>query len=189
MEEQWKSIKGYDGLYEISNKGNIRSLDKYVRRGNGFYFMKGKLLKPQLNSKGYKRIGLKNNGKTEKFFIHRLVAEAFIPHSTKCNVVNHKDFNILNNTVDNLEWTTQDENIAYSAKRGRFAKHKEWKNKIIAANEKYTKAVIGVNILTGKEIKFKHLNDVKTKGFQPSCVCCCCKGKRETHAGYYWKYV
>ena len=177
MEERWKPIKGYEGLYDVSSFGNVKSL------------LKRKVLKPQPNSSGYLRIQLTDkNGAKKRMFIHRLVADAFLPHSEGNNIVNHKDFNPRNNNMENLEWTTDQGNVDYSTNKGRYKKRKEWLDKILDSNEKYTKAVVGLNIENGEKIMFNHLNDVKKYGFQPSCVCNCCKGKRKTHKGYYWRY-
>lgn len=109
MQETFKDIKGYRGLYKISNKGKVRST--------------GGILTPTDNGKGYLIIGLCKNGKRKNFYIHRLVAEAFIDNPEKKPVVNHKDYNTRNNDVNNLEWVTQKENIAHSINNMRGKKH------------------------------------------------------------------
>lgn len=178
--ERWEPLKGFEGLYEISNYGQVKS----IRRA------KVKILKQRDNSKGYPRVNLAGaNGRQKDYFVHRLVAEQFIPHDEKLNVVNHLDFNPHNNNVENLEWTTQLENMRYSYRNGRFLRTKEWKNNLRKTNEKKGKAVIGTPIDGGKEIYFICLNDVKTKGFLPSSVCNCCKRKQKTHKNYFWRYA
>lgn len=109
MQEIFKDIKGYRGLYKISNKGRVRST--------------GGILTPTDNGKGYLIIGLCKDGKRKNFYIHRLVAEAFIDNPEKKPVVNHKDYNTRNNDVNNLEWVTQKENIAHSINNMRGKKH------------------------------------------------------------------
>jgi len=99
--EIWKDVKGYEGIYQISNKGRI----KKVNTDN--------ILKPSLAGKGYFRIGLRKDKKPKYYYIHRLVAEAFIPNVDNKEFVNHKDLNKLNNNVDNLEWCTPKENNNY----------------------------------------------------------------------------
>lgn len=94
------AIKGYEGLYEIDNLGNVFSVITTTSRRKG-------ILKPYLNTSGYLRVNLYKDSKVKKFYIHRLVAQAFIPNNFGFEVVNHKDGNKLNNCVSNLEWCTQ----------------------------------------------------------------------------------
>lgn len=101
--EIWKDIEGYEGIYQISNYGRIKS----------FYKNEGKILKNEIRNT-YKIIQLTKDKKRKSFQIHRLVAKAFIPNSNNYKIVNHKDFNRENNDVDNLEWCTQKYNVNYS---------------------------------------------------------------------------
>ena len=103
MKETWKDIKGYEGLYQVSNYGRIKSVRNNIIR------------KTTYAGKGYRRVNLVLNGKAKYYYIHRLVAEAFIPNEESKPLVNHKDLNILNNNVDNLEWCTSKENNNYKA--------------------------------------------------------------------------
>lgn len=189
MTEIWKPIAGYEEFYLVSNTGKIKSLARTVNCGRGVLTRQGKELKTRPNSRGYLRVMLVGNGERKEVFVHRLVAEAFVPKPENCNVVNHKDFNYQNNRADNLEWTTATGNVKYSFDRGRYKRTPEMK----AAFKKFLDetrgvAVVGTEIKTGNKIKFPVLNDVKKAGFQPSCVCDCCKGKRATHGGYTWEY-
>ena len=190
MNEQWKPIKGFEGFYEVSSLGNVRSLDRPWKDGWGNpCIRKGKVLAPQPNSRGYKRIELKANGKKERHFVHRLVAIAFVENPNNLPVVNHKDFNIVNNCADNLEWTTQNGNYQYSFVRGRYERTAKWKAKQKETMlKKVGKAVVGTDQQTGEKIKFISVNDVVTLGFQPSCVSNCCNGKRKSHGGYTWGF-
>jgi hypothetical protein len=105
MDEQWKPINGYEGIYEISNKGNIKRLFKK--------YPNGKLIKPQIDRDGYKRVCLCKNNHKKTFILHRLVAEDFIPNTSNLPVINHKDENKENNAVENLEWCSVAYNTAY----------------------------------------------------------------------------
>ena len=122
IKEKWKPIKGYEGLYEISNKGRVKSL-KLIKnvyttghtRAN-VVIEREKILKPTSNGVGgYLIIGLKKDGKRKNHYIHRLVANAFIDNPENKSVINHKDYNRENNNASNLEWCTQKENTNYSA--------------------------------------------------------------------------
>lgn len=116
MVEIWKSILGYEGLYEVSNLGRVRSLDRRVSYTNGqVHIHKGRILKPGV-SNGYMQVHLCNNGSMKQPLVHRLVAEAFIPNPDNLPQVNHKDENPSNNNVDNLEWCTSEYNINYGTR-------------------------------------------------------------------------
>lgn len=103
---EWRQIKGYEGLYEISEKGDVRRLCRK--------FKNGKLLKPQLDSDGYLRICLSKDNKKKTYIVHRLVAEAFIPNPMGHPVINHIDEVKTNNDFRNLEWCTVKYNTAYN---------------------------------------------------------------------------
>lgn len=117
MQEVWKDIYGYEGLYQISNIGNVKSCDRYVFAGIGsnhkYQHIKEHLLKQKGGGK-YIQVILSKNGKTKAFTIHRLVAQAFIPNPDNLPCINHKDENPKNNRVDNLEWCTYKYNNEYN---------------------------------------------------------------------------
>lgn len=104
LNEEWKPVKGYEDFYQISNLGNISNYRK--------------VLKPFINNSGYQVIDLRVNGIRKKFLIHRLVAKHVIVNPQNLKVVNHKDGNKLNNSVDNLEWCTNSENILHARRTG-----------------------------------------------------------------------
>lgn len=112
--EIWKDIKGYEGKYQISNYGNVRS---FTRWGNG-KILKGGCTKP--NPQKYKFVGLVGNGRKDvkQYYIHRLVAEYFCDNPNKYDEVNHIDGNTFNNHADNLEWCTHKQNMENAVKRG-----------------------------------------------------------------------
>ena len=110
MEEIWKDVEEYEGLYQVSNLGNVKSLN-YKKSG------KSKLLKPSTDKQGYKHVFLCMNGCQKQYSIHRLVAKAFCEGYFEGAVVNHKDENKQNNIWTNLEWCTHQYNIQYSVNR------------------------------------------------------------------------
>lgn len=116
--EIWEDIKGYEGLYQVSSLGNIRSLSKQIggSRGNTVT-RKEKLKKTVLQSNGYKNVILHKNKISTGFGVHRLVAAAFIANPHNLPVVNHKNFNKSDNRIENLEWCTQSQNVLHSNSR------------------------------------------------------------------------
>ena len=113
MEENLKDVVGYEGLYKISENGDVYSLHK--KGFNGLYKMK-----QEIDLFGYYRVALCKNGKHTKKRVSRLVAEAFIPNPNNKTIVNHIDYNRKNNNVKNLEWCTQKENVIHSTSSGRY---------------------------------------------------------------------
>ncbi len=112
VQEIFKDIPDYKGLYQVSNLGNVKSLERRVRCINGFRTLKGRALIHTIGSKGYYRVGLSKNSKCKTRRVHQLVAESFLNHKPVGYklVVNHIDFDKLNNKVENLEIVTQREN-------------------------------------------------------------------------------
>lgn len=119
VNEVWRDIKGYEGYYQVSNLGEIRSLPRYrIENGEKKYLMKGIILKQSITSTGYKKVELMVDGDKKSCKVHRLVAEAFLINTFDKPYVNHKDGNPLNNVVDNLEWCTQAENMKHARETG-----------------------------------------------------------------------
>ena len=116
MVEEWKDIKGYEGLYQVSNKGNVRTLEHTaVNRRGVTYFVKGRQLKLHTYPNGYKDVMLQHKGSSKRFLVHKLVAEAFIPNPNNLPEINHKDETKDNNCADNLEWCTRKYNCNYGS--------------------------------------------------------------------------
>ncbi|MDC1406077.1 NUMOD4 domain-containing protein [Akkermansiaceae bacterium] len=112
----WKDIKGYNGSYQVSDNGEVRSLDREVVTKDGrSWIAKGKLLKPWMNDKGYLLVYLPDHPKIR---VHRLVAEAFLDNKENLCDINHKDEVKHNNKLENLEWCTRSYNMEYSTKKG-----------------------------------------------------------------------
>ena len=124
MSETWKPVAGYEGLYEVSDLGRVRSLDMFQFRSNGWvectFRVKGRVLKPYRTGKGegYQTVELHKNGKGTNKKVHRLVAEAFIPNPEFLPEVNHIDGDKNNNVVSNLEWASGKDNMRHAYNTG-----------------------------------------------------------------------
>lgn len=169
MSEIWKDIEGYEEKYQVSNLGRVKSLSRKVQFGNTFRITPEKFLKYCDNGKGYQYVCL-GKGVENRRYIHRLVAEAFIPNPLNLPEVNHKDCNPRNCIEENLEWCDAKYNNNYG-------NHNEKHSKPV---DQYTPD--GILVKTWKSIKEaeshihrKHIWD-------------CCVGKREKCGGYIWKY-
>lgn len=123
MIEIWKDIEGYEGLYQVSNLGRVKTLKKeWLAHHTAILTHEEKIIKPYPSHNGYLRVALSKDNKYHKFPVHRLVANAFIgKQPTPQHTINHKDFDRQNNRVDNLEWLTQKENALYSRENSRKA--------------------------------------------------------------------
>lgn len=111
--EIWKDIEGYEGLYKVSNLGRVKSLDRFTKsgRGNGIRLIKGRILKGG-KANNYQFVNLKQlDSSQHNHYIHRLVAQAFIPNPDNKPCIDHIDTNPANNTVENLQWVTHKENM------------------------------------------------------------------------------
>jgi len=117
--ELWVDIKGYEGYYQISNMGRYKSLDRsYVaKKRNCLFRLKGKIMRPN-ESRGYLVAVLSMDYKTERFPVHRLVADAFLPNHENKRTVNHKNGNKKDNKLSNLEWATDSEQQLHATKIG-----------------------------------------------------------------------
>ena len=177
-EEIWRDIEGYEGLYQVSNKGRVKSLERTVTQKNGRkYSVKGRILKPATDKDGYLRVDFFNDSGRKVFKVHRLVCEAFHKNPENKPCVNHIDENKTNNTVSNLEWCTVAENTNYGTRNARISK----------AQSK----PVGQYTRDGKLIKvWQSTMEVQRQlGFAPSNISDVALGKRRTAYGYVWKYV
>ena len=180
--EIWKDIVGYEGLYEVSNFGRVKSLKGHE-----------KILKPANNGNGYLFVYLWKNGKGKQSYIHRLVATAFISNPLNKPCINHIDCNPQNNNVDNLEWVTQRENIQYAYKLGR--KKSGFEN--VSAeqrainNKKFkSKPIIAINLTTGKKIHFESIREAGRKlNLSAGHINDVLKGRYKQTKGYTFKYA
>ena len=182
MKEVYKPIKGFENLYEISNFGNIQSIDRVehivTEKKDFFRIKKGKLLKKTINTNGYYYITLHGeDGSLTTISIHKLVASHFLDNPNSLNCVNHKDENKLNNKADNLEWCTYEYNNNYGTKKERLKLSNKWRSKEIMMLDG-----------NGNIIKeYSSINSVKEDGFDPSAVFRCCSNMQKTHKNNIFK--
>lgn len=175
--EIWKDIKGYEGFYQISNLGRVRSLDRYVNCLIGIKALrKGKILTQNYNNKGYKRVSLCKNGKHKNFQVHRLVAEAFIPNPDHLPCINHKDEDKTNNHVDNLEWCS----VEYNSNYGTAIERRSEKRKVPILQ--YDNQGNFIREWNSASDAYREL------GIYQQDISRCCKGIRKSACGYIWIY-
>lgn len=172
--EIWLPVRGYVGLYEVSNFGNVRSLN-YGNTG------RKELLSLVENEKGYLRVQLWKNGKPKSFRVHRLVAEAFIPNWFDDKEINHKSEIKTDNRVDNLEWCDRKYNINYGTRKERVSKK-------MINNEKLSKPVLQLTKIGELVREWISTAEVGRNGFNQGNIVSCCNGKRKTYKGFVWKY-
>lgn len=117
MKEEWRDVVGYEGYYEVSNLGRIRSKERTIIYNNGKKVHRKSIMKnPTISGSPYPRVGLQVNGKLVMKMVHRLVAEAFVPNPDNLPIVNHKDEDKTNFQASNLEWCDNSYNVSYSNK-------------------------------------------------------------------------
>lgn len=162
MKEIWKDIKNYEGIYQVSNLGRVKSRKKILKPGG----------------KEYHTVRLSKNGEQRTFYIHRLVADAFIPNPMGKEQVNHKDEDKYNNNINNLEWVTFKENMNHGTKQDRESKIK-------------TKYHVEQYDLNDNLIKkwFNLREIILNTNYNKSNIQNCCTGKSKTAYGYKWRYI
>lgn len=180
MNEIWKDIKGYEGLYQISNLGNVKSLSNNFLR-------KEKILKHG-KLKGYLLVQLSKNGKIKCYRVHRLVAEAFIPNPNNLPQIDHINTDRSDNRVCNLRWCSHKENMNNILTIDKMSKNAHLKNKF-GAEHPLSKPIIQFS-KDGEFIrKWENAVEVKKElGIDNSSISKCCKGKMKSTGGYIWRY-
>ena len=184
MEEKWKSLEELPkyksfSLYSVSTKGNIKNNKT------------GKLRKLTTNRQGYVELYLYDSeGNGRNIQVHRLVALAFIPNPNNLPEVNHKDEDIRNNEVTNLEWCSHSYNINYGTRNTKVKallsgrKRPQFSGK----NNNTSHAVVQLT-LNGEFVQeFEFIKQAKDQGFNVTCISDCCRGQQKSHKGYKWVY-
>lgn|SRR5574344_2142255 len=190
-EEIWKDIPNYEGCYQISNLGRLKSLDRIVKnKCNSTRIQKGKIMKPILNKRnGYVYYGLSKNG-MKLYRAHVLILNTFIAKPRDNMQVNHVNGIKTDNRLENLEWCTPSENIIHSISIGLKRPSDKQKSACSKHNkENYSFPVIGTNIKTGEKIYSYSIQNTKKYGFSPSSVGICCRKLKSSTKGYVWEYA
>ena len=179
MEEEWRDISGYEGLYQVSNFGRVKRLPAKLQAKDGkYYFRNGIILKQYtMKNKGrgnYLVVHLSKSNNRRAKIVHRLVAEAFIPNPKNKSQVNHKDGNKANNKINNLEWVTQSENMLHSMNilggKGGFGRIPI---RCVETNVEYCSI----------------MEATRQTNVQQSSISKALLGKVHTAGGYHWEYI
>lgn len=181
--EVWLPIPGYE-QYMVSNLGNVKSCAKVIRTGfGGLHYQKEITLSQRTRENGYKVVDLSSNGVKKTKYVHRLVAEAFIPNPNNLPCVNHKDENKSMNVVWNLEWCDYSYNLTYGTLPIRFREKR--------INRKdMSKHVIQMTLDGSVIAEYPSAREAeRVTGIKCQNIGQCCLGRRKTASGFKWKYL
>ena len=175
--EIWKDIEGYEGLYQISSKGRVKSLERMKRNGRGYQKVPEKILEGVDNGHGYLRVKLCKEGKVKQPLVHVLVATAFLDNVDNLPEVNHKDENKYNNCMDNLEWCSHSYNNTYNDKAKKVGK-------------KLSKPVYSIDKESGLIMWWQSAHEAeRCTDINNGNIISCCQGKRKSAGNHYWFYA
>ena len=173
--ETWRDVSGFEGFYQVSDQGHVRSLDRTVDKAGVSKAIRGKVLQPSISNTGYEKVDLYLGSKRTKAYVHRLVASAFHPNTNELAYVNHKDENKLNNTAQNLEWCTPSYNNTY----GHMKDATRGSKRIVCAKDGEVVGAFKSQKEAARSI------GVKTT----SLISACCRGEKQTAYGYEWRFA
>ena len=170
MKEEWRDIQGYEGLYQVSNMGRVKSLN-YRNTG------KEGILKRYGDCHGYPIVGLYKDGKSKCYLVHRLVATAFCENPEGYTEVNHINEDKADCRAENLEWCSRSYNLSYNGRAKKVA-------------EKKSKPVIAIHKINGLSLEFPSAREAERQlGIAQNHICACCKGRLKSIGGFYWYYA
>lgn len=186
MKEIWKDIPGYEGLYQVSSLGNIKSLDRHVCDNRGYNKLYSKKLTPFYNGRGYLKIGLSKNNKRMYFRVNRLVAESFVPNPDNNPHVNHKNGIKEDNRASNLEWVSISENLKHAyrvlkrmpARLGKFGADNPTSKPVVQKKD----GIIIASFSAAKEAE-------RATGISQGNISKCARGGSKSAGGYQWEYI
>lgn len=179
MSRQWAPFPEYEGIYEVSDDGSVRSVDRVDCRGRR---LKGITLSLTTDREGYKKIRLFKLGKGKNFSVHRMVAISFIGITPDKPMVNHINGLKGDNRVENLEWCDGSWNIQHAVLTGL---KKPSPNTVAGGvNSNYKGDILATNISSGEVVRIVGTVDALAKGFTPESICRCLSGKLKTHRGF-----
>lgn len=166
---EWRFIEGTNGEYQVSDTGMVKTTRS------------GKIMTPSVDQRGYLRVALYKSNRNKRYKVHRLVAQAFLPNPEEKPQVNHKDGNKQNNTVCNLEWVTNNQNMSHARQNGLFEGHRQF-------CKKTSKKIIATNLITGQTIEYESIlaakREIGTQHIQEVL-----SGKRKQAKGYTFSYA
>lgn len=181
--ETWKDIAGYEGLYQVSNNGRVRSVNRMINGNMGCSWLrKGQILSPYIDRFGYEKVTLCDSQSSVHKLVHRLVAQAFIPNPCNYSQINHKDEDKCNNNIDNLEWCSPKYNSNYGSRKDRLSKRLK--------QVKVGKPIAQYS-LNGDFIRtYKNAEEAASvNNFWRTNISACCCGSKKTAHGYMWKFI
>lgn len=185
--EVWKDIAGYEGIYQISTLGQVKSLDRLVKNHSGtHYFKRGAIKLQRQKSNGYLIVDLYKDNIPKTYHVHRLVADAFIPNPDGKETVNHKDGIVTNNALGNLEWATPREQNLHFYRNGLKTQYSIQKA-IRAMNAAQMKCVRCIETGTVYESVESAARALGRNG--GSLISACCRGRRRMAYGHTWEYI
>lgn len=178
MREVWKDVKGYEGLYMVSDTGKLWNCKRKI------------IMKTSKDRNGYLKTVLTKRGDRKNVSIHRLIASAFILNEENKPYVNHIDEVKTNNHYKNLEWCTPTENYYHGTNPKRIKQTQLTSVRYINHNKKmakiYSKPLVAVHTKTNETLYFESGKHAERQGFHSGCIRACVNGKRKTHKGYKW---
>ena len=199
LNEEWRDIEGYENYFQISNYGRVKALQIELNckiKNNSKRIKKAKIKVARFDKDGYLKVTLWKENVSKSFFVHRLVAKAFIPNPNNLPIVNHKDGIKQNNRPYNLEWCTIQYNTQHAIETGlrNLQDSAKYLHPNYGKDNNKSRAVIVYDLNDNYIGKFDCMREAKEKlglkhPSQTSHIGCCCRGKIKTAYGYKWRYA